>query len=48
MVDKPQFWAPGTPLSGMAFAGSRLRDVVIQSRNQRLVRKRGVTDLRVV
>ena len=46
MVDKPQFLAPGTPLSGMAFAGSRLRDVV--SRNQRLVRKRGVTDLRVV
>ena len=31
MVDKPQFWAPGTPLSGMAFAGSRLRGVVIQS-----------------
>lgn len=47
-MDKPQFWAPGTPLSGMAFAGSRLRDVVIQSRNQQLVRKRGVTDLRVV
>lgn len=48
MVDEPQFWAPGTPLSGMAFVVSGLRDVVMQSRNRRLVRKRGVTDLRVV
>jgi len=47
-VDEPQFWALGTPLSSMAFAGSELRDVVMRSWNRRLVRKRGVTDLRVV
>ena len=47
-MDEPRFLALGTPLSGMAFAGSGLRDVVMQSWNRRPVRKRGVTDLHAV